>query len=351
MRKKITRYAISAIAPLILPFCKKGIEASLKERWVNFGIEASNICNANCSFCGYGKGMDKRKKGFVDFRVLKHTLELYHKAGGGVFSFGSILGDPLADKEFLKKVKFVRGYPSITNMNIFTNLIGLDNFNVEDFVKSGLTNVAISTAIGDSQTYKRLFGVDRYYKTMKNTLDLLRTNKRLGSPLKIMIRLRCDYNILKELRYNKEFAQIRQYVNEDDITTIDKDKWDDYNGVVKKIDLPEDGGFKTIPKDNSAPCYGLYRKIQVLKNGDISVCSCRFSPELVVDNIFNYNSLYDYWKGKKLNLFRKKWQDGDIPSICKGCTHYIPYTGLMTKLIKGKIKHIFKSFFRWLRGE
>lgn len=55
------------------------------------GIEMINICNANCSFCGYGKGKDgkasdPRKKRKFDIEAYKHLLKLYDNAGGGKFS-------------------------------------------------------------------------------------------------------------------------------------------------------------------------------------------------------------------------------------------------------------------------
>ncbi|NQT06178.1 MAG: radical SAM protein [Candidatus Omnitrophica bacterium] len=335
MKEKIAESIISISASLALPFYRKGIEDSIKERWMAFGIESSNICNANCSFCGYGKNMDGRKKSFVDFKVLKHTLDLYQKAGGGDFNFGSILGDPLADREFLKKVKFIRSYAAVKRISTFTNLIGLDNFNVEDFVKSGLTDIAVSTAIGDEKIFKKLFGVDLYHKTMKNIMVLLETNRRLGNPIKIIMLLRTDYDNIADLRHSEEYRRIRQFLGEDDITTIEKDEWDDYDGTVKKADLPKYAEFKANPKNKRIPCYGLYRKVQILKDGEISMCSCRVSPELVIDNIFKYDSLTDYWKGERLNLIRSRWQSGDIPPFCRRCSHYMPYTNL----IKGKMRH------------
>ena len=34
------------------------------------GCEIDNICNADCSFCGYGKGADGRKKQFLNIKVI-----------------------------------------------------------------------------------------------------------------------------------------------------------------------------------------------------------------------------------------------------------------------------------------
>ena len=46
------------------------------------GAEPINICNADCSFCGYGKGKDgkaadPRIKQKIDINALKHFLRIY----------------------------------------------------------------------------------------------------------------------------------------------------------------------------------------------------------------------------------------------------------------------------------
>ena len=54
----------------------------LKKRPNSAGAEVINICNANCSFCGYGKGengkaADPRVKQKIDVKALKHFLKIY----------------------------------------------------------------------------------------------------------------------------------------------------------------------------------------------------------------------------------------------------------------------------------
>ena len=53
----------------------------LIERPSSAGAEITNICNANCSFCGYGKGSDgkaadPRVKSKQDISAYKHLLKM-----------------------------------------------------------------------------------------------------------------------------------------------------------------------------------------------------------------------------------------------------------------------------------
>ena len=348
MKKKIKKALRTVIATCAVPFFREKAEAELREKWQSFGLECSNICNANCSFCGYGKGLDPRKKEFVDEETLKAALKLYEKSGGGDFVFGSILGDPLADRSFLEKVHLIRQSPSVTGISIYTNVIGLRNFDIDNFVTSGITNIAVSTCIGGKDVYKRLFGVDAYDTVMEDIIKLLEANRVHGNPIDVKILIRTDYDILQRIDSFSEYKAIRKYLDPRKIRLLSNDDWDDYNGTVGIGDLPKGANLKENVEDKSVPCYALYRKLQVLKNGDIAVCSCRISPYLVVDNISNYSTLDEYWTGPALQAFRKKWHDGKVPSICRTCTHYLPYThaveGIVVKKVFDKLRKIRKRF-------
>ncbi len=334
------------IGLLAFPLYKKIIEREMRERFQSFGVESSNICNARCSFCAYRKNLDTREKGFVTFDVLKHALDLYQKTGGIYFSFTSILGDPLTDKELLEKVKLIKSYNNIQRITIYTNLIGLDNYCVEDFVRSGLTDISVSTSIGDKEMFRRLYGVYSYDTVMNNLVSLLEKNQEFNKPINITLLLKIDYNLAANIESIKDYKILNKYLSVKDIKVIRMDAWDDFNGSIESKDLPAGAIFMPIVANKRVPCCAFYRKLQVLKNGDISACSCRISPELVVDNIFNYRFLEDYWKGEKLRQLRQNWLDGNIPKICQGCSHYLPYTYLIRTVFKNRLnlKNIKKLF-------
>jgi len=340
--KKISDLVFELASSSIYPICRKNLEKELFDDYRSFGVDANNICNARCSFCPYRHNYDKREKGIVDEKVLSHSLDLLRKSGKTSFSFITVLGDPLTDKNFLEKVRFVKKEPQVKDINIYTNLIGLDNFDIDEFVTSGITILNISTCLGGREMYKKLFGVDKYEPVMDNLLRLLQTNKKHGNPINVTLLLRVDYPVDKNYD-NDMVAKLREYLTEHKFDILPENMWDDYNGTIKISEIPVGSEFRPNLRDKSIPCYALYRKIQVLYNGDIAVCSCRVAPELVTDNIFNYSSLEDYWKGDKLREYRDNWLKGNIPKICRGCTHYSPYTSITEKMLKSRIKDTVKK--------
>jgi len=333
---------VNFTARLAYPVLSRSIEAEMESKWKTFGLESTNACNARCSFCVYRLNTDKRKKGSVNPKVLEHCLKLLSHTNDDFFSFISILGDPLADAKLLDNIKTIKTYDKIKHISIYSNLIGLDNFDLDDFVTSGITSLSISISLGGDQMYKRLFGVDCYEKVANGLLKLLDCNKKHGEPITIVVLGRMDYPI----ETNLDIAlmdKLKQYLPSNRIDILPNEMWDDWNGAIAKEDLPLGGTFRSQINDKTIPCYALYRKIQVLKDGEISVCSCRLSPELVTGNIMDYSSLEKYWLSESLLNFRRKWFEGDIPSICRGCNHYHPYTVLIEKRVREKTVSFLKK--------
>lgn len=299
---------------------------------IGVGTEIINICNADCSFCGYGKGddgkaADPRVKGKLKPEVLKHTLRLFSEGGGGIFVLSPILGEVSAHPGWLDMVREARSWPNITGVTCFTNAILLDRFGSEAICKSGLTQMSVSTCLTSREAYKRLYGVDKYDVVVANVLDLLATNKRLGNPVHLDLRLRIDKPF--EAFYASDlYKTIVQLIDPRRIEILEDD-WDDFHGIIKKDALPIGHAFKEQYVDKKVPCYAMFRKLEILTDGTIQACACRVEPELWGGNIMSYDRLEDAWRDPGLERLRTNWFDGKLSKCCETCTHYIPYTSLL----------------------
>ncbi len=315
------------------------------------GAESINICNARCTFCGYGKGpdgkaADARRKGKLSADVFRHTLRLYSAAGGGVFALSPILGEVSADPRWLDMVREARSFDNITGVSCFTNAILLHRFGADAIVTAGITHMALSTSLGSAEQYRRLYGVDKYDQVVANILDLLRANQRHGAPVDISIHLRIDKPFSRFFR-SDIYAELLKYVPASRIQILD-DGWDDFKGLIGSDGLPGGQQFKVQYPDKSVPCYAIYRKLQVLKDGTIQGCSCRIEPDLWVGNIMDFDSMEAAWRNPAFEALRANWHAGTIPNSCKNCSHYEPYTNLLraarpvtvARAIVGKLKRV-----------
>jgi hypothetical protein len=292
------------------------------------GCEITNVCNADCSFCAYGKdGGDPRKKRKLKMEVLRHTARLYSEAGGGMFTLSPILGEVSADKRWLEMVREICSYPNITGVSCYSNAILLNRFGSKNILTSGIKIMNISTALGSAEMYSRLYGVDKYDVVVENMLDLIRTNNDLGRPVDLTLQLRID-KPFSSFFDSPLYSELRRHIEAERIIILD-DAWDSAKGLIDVDNLPSGHKFKEPISDKSVPCEAPFRKLEVLMDGTIQGCACRVEPELWAGNILDYNSIEEAWRSPGLVRLRNNWIAGKIPECCKTCTHYLPYTTLI----------------------
>ena len=287
-------------------------------------IENTNICNANCRFCAH-KYM-KRPKQIMSDEMFKHSVSQFAAAGGRILNLTPIVGDPLVDNRLIDKIRFAKELKSISYVTLFTNLIGSLCFNAEDILSSGLSEINVSTCIGDKDMYGRIFGVDKYDRVMENLDNLLRTNLRHGNKVKVMIHVRGD-KPYKKITSSGDYKHLRQLYGRT-ICHIDTE-FDNWNCRIKEKDLPKGHKFRKL-RNMLEPCSELYYGMIIFVNGDVGICWRRdLEADLVIGNIYEH-SLEQIWRGEKLQKIREEWVKGNIPGICRRCGCYTSLTRLAT---------------------
>lgn len=328
--RKIKKAAAKA-ADRIIPVTKKELrflESVLEKRFLNFGVEPTNICNANCSYCAYR--FSKAPKRVMPIELFKEVIEQYNSLGGGSLNLTPTIGDPLADNGIIAKIRLARTYPNIKNIFFYTNAIGLNNFDMEELLLSGITRISISATIGSREMYRRICGVDKYNLMLSNLLRLLEANKKLNHPVNIVLAVRNDRDF--NLSDSDDYKKIEKLLGRKKITRVpDARGYDNWGGVIDKKDLPVESDFRKAAADKNEPCAEMYRRINVLANGEVNFCVCRdYNYELVIGNIQD-NGLLGIWNGDKIKRLREEWRQGRIPKVCEQCSFYLPLSRFLKK--------------------
>lgn len=317
-RQRRLRSRIAAVVTARLP--ARLFRAMMEHKFINFGVETTNICNANCTFCGY-RYMERPKK-VMPWQVFEKAVLEFARAGGGSVNFTPTVGDPLVDKHLIDKIEFASGLPEITGSFLYTNGILLHRFGLDRLLKSGLTRLAISTFIGSRDGYKRYYGKDKYGQVVQNIITVARRNRELGSPLRITLHLRVEGD--KRRWYDTEvYKTLAELIGEENIDYLDV--YDAWGGLIKKEDVPEGTEIdQPLPVEvkRKSPCFELYRRVHVLADGQVGACVCvDLEGEINIGNV-NEQSLDEIWHGDKLKAYRSEWLEGNLPNICQGCTRY-----------------------------
>ena len=297
---------------------KKKVEKKLKKIFFGLSIETTNICNANCSFCAYQ--YQQRGTGTMSEKLFTKIINEYSDLGGGDLGLTPTVGEPFADKLLIDRVKFARSFNNIKRIGIYSNLISIRKFGIANIVKSGLSNIVVSTSGFDSEMYKRVYRSNQYHRMFENLIELITTNKEFNSPINISISMRSDRS-LKETRNFTDYKKLLNIISESQIDY--KFRYDNWANKIKQTDL---SGVMKLRNKNLAlrisPCMEFYSGPHIYWNGDVGVCGCRDvdAKELIIGNA-NINNIKDIWYNKVheklISSFLTKPKD-----ICKNCSHY-----------------------------
>ena len=315
----------------------KKIEKKLLEKFLGLNIETINICNANCTFCAYQ--YQTRDTGTMSLELYKKIIVQYADIGGGDLGLTPTVGEPLADKFIIERIKFARSFKEIKKISFYTNLISLGRFDLKDFVNSGVTNLVISTSGFDKDMYKRVYRSNEYTRMYNNLTNLLLENLNSGNPIDIEVDMRTDKTLNETINFS-DYKKLLQYLPANKLGC--KFRYDDWAGKVKQSELS--GTMKirnmmTSMRFRYSACFEYYNGPSIYWNGDVGICGCRDvdAKELIIGNV-NDNKISDIWYNTKhleiLNNFNKS-----MPNICKKCTHYDNISILNTDIWKHKIEH------------
>jgi radical SAM protein with 4Fe4S-binding SPASM domain len=292
----------------------------MEKTFINFGVETTNLCNANCSFCGYR--FMQRPKVDMPLVIYEKALHEYAASGGGNINFTPTVGDPLVDREIITRIKMARERAEIQDIFLYTNAILLDRFGYEELLSSGLTRLAISTFIGSREGYERYYGNDKYGKVVENIIAAARLNLELGRPVRISLHLRVEGD-RASWEATETYQTIAELIGQANIDYLEV--YDAWGGRIKKEDVPEGTSLdEPIPLADKAksPCFEMYRRLHILADGNVGACVCvDLESEIKVGNVAK-QTLDEIWNGDRLRTYRSNWTDGNMPEVCKSCTRY-----------------------------
>lgn len=307
--------------------------AAISVKPTHLGIEVTNVCNANCIFCGYQ--YLERPKAVLPMDLFRKGIDEFDAWGGGSVGFNPVVGDSLVAPDIVERIRYARGKKNIGRIGLFTNGIQIDDVGAAALVTSGLDDITISIGGFDRETYARIFRVDRWDSVREGILSLLKENESSGSKVRICIALRSDVPIWESLR-KPAYKEMERYRFDLEFNIRHFDNW---SGRIRQEDLTGTMRLRDLPRKGE-PCSVLYRALKILSNGDATLCGCRDlngDSELVLGNI-RVRSLREMWHDPRVEEIRNGFYLSTYPEICCDCSMYEDLAFFRKERIK--------SFFR-----
>ena len=306
------------------PFRRRELLDLMSRSMGSVNIETTNICNADCIFCAYQ--YQERPTGVQDMALTRKIIDEFVECGGGSVQFTPTVGDPLVDKHILERIRYARSKPEVTWIHIYSNLISLDRFDVDEFMTSGLTSLTVSTSGLDEEMYQRLYRSKMYKKVIANIKLLARENNKRGKPMKIMVDMRVD-KPMREITKYPDYLEVVELLGAENM--LCKFRYDSWAGKIKQEQLS--GNMKLRKgKPHITPCSELFGGPMVYWDGKVGACNCRDvnASELIIGDVTR-DHLGDIYFGEELKKLREEFLTDKRRDLCRNCTQYNNLTHLL----------------------
>ncbi|MFB2895266.1 radical SAM protein [Aerosakkonemataceae cyanobacterium BLCC-F50] len=281
-------------------------------------IEATNTCNARCTFCAYPQM--ERAKEVMPLDDFRRIIDQYVAMGGKYISLTPIVGDPFVDPHLFARLDDLYKRQEIEGFYFYTNAILMKPQVSEKLLVYGdKLKIHVSWGGFDRETYKAIMGVDRFDMVSRNVEAFVEAKRGTGSPIRFTIALRCPLSQCK----GEVWKKFRAWEREGLLNIEHLNSYDSWAGKVKAEDLQAVGLAPRLMPHKRGACEMLYMKPVVLVNGKVNACACRdVEAELIVGDL-KESKLSEVWEGKAIEEIIHSHNRGDFPDVCKRCTWYV----------------------------
>ena len=295
---------------------------------VSLSMEITNVCNANCVFCAYQ--YDKRKKASLDETLFHKALVEYKAIGGQRVNLTPHLGELFVDRDIIRKLRYIKelGFKEVST---YTNASLLHNFDIMDILRSGLTEVLISTAPLEENIYRKIYRNSNYQKVLGNISELLKAFRHLNEnhdPEMTVQQIAIEFRSERSLEECTQLADFQKFVKPyltSHIHLGNFNRYDAWSGVITQDQLIPGLTIKNAHFPKRLPC-GRTSHIQVGVNGEVRLCGCRVDVNAVEDELIigdiRQNGLKELYNSEKVKKIKDSFYANRLLDVCKKCSWY-----------------------------
>jgi hypothetical protein len=289
------------------------------------GFNITDQCNAQCCYCAQRFA---KPDGVMGMSLYEKGIREFSEMGGGTIGFSPLDGEPLLDPLLARRMEFASQFENIRGILFDTNGILLRRADIRRLFFEYASRMRITMNISlpgfEREMFERVFNVAWDDSILHGIEDLLRRNRDLGYPLDINLALQPDCGgVITGANFRKFILPNIRLKN----ILLDSRVVDNWCGQIEEDHLTGSMllrrkiGFQKIPCE-----YLLDGHLDILMNGDVRLCGCRYGAEgkhdeLVIGNIMRQR-LSEIWFGGGPGRLCERFLSMDIPRVCRECSLY-----------------------------
>lgn len=258
-------------------------------------IEATNICNAKCTFCP--RDDMKRRQGIMDWALYRTIVDECAALGIGHVRMHNY-GEAFVDKQLPEKIAYAksRGIPEV---GVITNGSLLGPEVAKAVVEAGLDAINISLDAAGKETFESTRLGLKYDKVVANVEGLVKIRRELGRTRPKLI-----------------LSFVRQDNSAEEQAFIDH--WSPVADKIHITELHNWAGSRARRAAVTFPCYRQWLTFTVLWDGRVSLCCADLDGQVVLGNLTT-QTIADIWNGDAYRRVRREQLESGGPSICRNC--------------------------------
>lgn len=264
-------------------------------------LETTNVCNADCVFCPYGKM--KRSKGTMGWDLFKRIVDdaveipvIDHYTITG-------LGEPLLDRFLARRVAYIRSRLPHVMIDLYTNGTFLRKPIVDQLYEAGLTVLYVSLNATNSRKRIQVMKLDDF-DVVVNNIEYALTKPNW----KVIVKGVMSKDLMEQ-GDNEAFAS----------------RWNGPFQAGGNAFLHLEGNWAgamwPVRLQATDPCQRAFGQIMVLWDGRVSLCCFDSEGDCILGDL-NQQSIKEVYNGPTAFNIRNAHHEGrrqEIP-ICSGCT-------------------------------
>lgn len=287
-------------------------------------VELTNMCNASCIFCALPglrrSGKQPTRMRPRDFELAAETIR---RSGIWKVGFTPATGELLLEPRWAERIGQIAGLDAVEEISFYSNAILLDATNralLLQLARCGKLAPCFSVGGLDRQTYRELFGVDRFDQVRANMVELFAALSVRGATLPVGLEVRLlahqtgvraahGQAVYNPTGYRHTGVNIRRH-------------FDPLGGRLGLVPLAFN---RTTREGDHTPCQ-LLQDTRFAADGSVWGCGTVVS-EQPGDAALRLGALDE--PGSRLAQARQqlivRWaEEGLVPGPCRSCSYYLP---------------------------
>jgi len=282
-------------------------------------LEPTNLCNANCVFCGYQ--FQERPHELLPVESAYAIVDAGKRAGATRLGLTPMVGEPLVHRQLDAILRYAKAPPHPLEVGLTTNAILLTPERYQTLVAAGVSQISVSMTYPDDAEYRRIYRSAKLKTVVANLEGILDLPPSDGCRMAIGVRTPRRKGWDTHPLFVR--ARARGWI-------VDNNRFfDDWSGRTSAGAEPL--GLWTRPlRAKVLPCNMTYAGPHFLSDRRATACGCRDldgKSELALpaeDLLADMRAVYT--TGQVATL-REAFRQGAAPDICRSCRHYNPHFG------------------------